>query len=99
MPAQRNNGRALVKVALVLVVLVAAGVWAFQSLRSTARVKVVDRDVAIDAVTGSVSVTADGGYKEIKSEAAGKVVDAQAINKDSRFTKRAPLVQLDTTEL
>jgi RND family efflux transporter MFP subunit len=99
MLAQRNNGRALVKVAIVLVVLIAAAVWASHSLRSTARVKIVNRDTAVDAVTGSVTVTADGGYKEIKSEAAGKVIEAQAINKDTPFQKNAPLVQLDTSDL
>jgi len=53
----------------------------------------------VDAVTGSVTITADGGYKEVRSEASGKVMHAQAINKDARFNKLDPLVQLDTTDL
>lgn len=99
MLAQRNNGRALVNVALVLVVLAAAGVVVYRSLRETARVKAVNRDTAVDAVTGTVLVTADGGFKEVKSEAPGKVKLAQAINKNSKFKAGDPLVQLDTTDL
>ncbi len=99
MLAQRNNGRAVVNVALVLAVLVAAGFVAYRNLRETARVKAVNRDTAVDAVTGTVLVTADGGFKELKSEAAGKVKSAQAINKKSKFKAGDPLVQLDTTDL
>jgi RND family efflux transporter MFP subunit len=67
-------------------------------LRSTARVKAVNRDVAVDAVTGSVVVHADGGFRDLKSEAAGKVAVAN-IKPGSHFQKGDVLVQLDTTEL
>src|SRR5688500_15827725 len=99
MLAPRTNGRAVVTVAIVLVVLAVAAVLVSRELRETARVKAVGRDTAVDAVTGTVTVTADGGYKEVRSEVPGKVVEAQAINKDSRFKKRDPLVQLDTADL
>ena len=95
----KTNGRAVVTVAIVLVVLVVAAVLVSRELRETARVKAVGRDTAVDAVTGTVAVTADGGYKEVKSEAPGKVLKAQAINKEARFKKGDPLVQLDTTDL
>src|SRR6187549_2405375 len=99
MLAQRNNGRALVTLAIVLVVLAAAAVVTYRSLRETARVKAVNHDIAVDAVTGTVLVTADGGFKEVKSESGGKVKHAQAINKESKFKAGDPLVQLDTTDL
>src|SRR5262245_12956038 len=99
MSAPKNKGRALVKIAVVVVVLVAAAAWASRGLRETARVKAASRDDAVDAVTGSVMVSADGGFKEIKSEAAGKVVEAQAIHVDTAFTAGAPLVKLDTSDL
>src|SRR4030095_11669014 len=99
MPVPRNRGRALVNVILILVLLVAACFYLTPRLRSTARVKAVNRDTAVDAVTGTVTITADGGYKEGKSEAAGKVINARAINKDSPFKKGDPLVKLDTTDL
>ena len=69
--AQKNNGRALVNVVIILVVLAAGVFVALRSLRSTARVMPVGRGTAVDAVTGSVIVTADGGFKEVKSEAGG----------------------------
>jgi len=97
--AQKNNGRVLVKVAVALLVVVVAGVFVWRRLESVARVKIVGRGLASDAVTGSVSVAADGGYKEVKSEAGGKVIDAQAINKGEHFKKGDPLVQLDTTDI
>src|SRR5947207_2098304 len=99
MSVPKNKGRALIKIAVIVVVLVAAAAWASRGLRDTARVKPASREDAVDAVTGSVTVFADGGYKEIKSEAGGKVSAAQAINKKTPFTKNAPLVQLDTTDL
>src|SRR5687768_1150704 len=99
MLAPRTNGRAVITVAIVLVILAVAAVLVSRELRETALVKAVSRQTAVDAVTGAVTVTADGGYKEVKSEAPGKVLNAQAINKDARFKKGAPLVQLDTTDL
>ena len=97
--AKKNNGRVLVNVGLILLVLAGAGFFAFRGLQGTARVKVVNRDTAVDAVTGSVLVSADGGYKEVKSELAGRVIDAQAINKGSHFKARDSLVQLDTSDI
>jgi RND family efflux transporter MFP subunit len=61
-------------------------------------VKAVNRDMAVDAVTGSVVVHAEGGFKELKSEAPGKVVQAN-LKPGSHFKKGDVLVQLDTTEI
>ncbi len=97
--AKKNNGRVLLKVFIVLAVLVAAGFFAYQSFQVTARVKAVNRDTAVDAVTGSVRVFADGGYREIRSQVPGTVIEAGAINKGNHFKKNDALVQLDTTEL
>lgn len=97
--AQKNNGRLLFKLGLVLAVLAVAGALMFRRFDDTARVKVVNRDVAVDAVTGSATVFADGGYREVRSEAAGKVKRAGAIDKDAYFKAGAPLVELDTTDL
>lgn len=98
MRAKKNNGSVLLKLGIVLVVLAGAGWLMLQNLQSTAKVKAVNRDMAIDAVTGSVVVQAEGGFKELKSEAPGKVVQAN-INPGSSFKKGDVLVQLDTTEL
>lgn len=98
MPATRNNGSILLKLGLVLLVLAGAGVALLYNTRDIARVKPVNRDTAIDAVTGSVVVHADGGFKELKSEAAGKVVVAN-LKPGTHFQKGDVLVQLDTTEL
>lgn len=98
MPAQRNNGNLVLKLVVTLAVLAGAAFLILQNLQGTARVKPVNLDMAVDAVTGSVVVQADGGFKELKSEAAGKVVMAN-IKPGSHFRKGDVLVQLDTTEL
>ncbi|MFM1747407.1 MAG: hypothetical protein RLZZ188_1073 [Verrucomicrobiota bacterium] len=98
MPANPSKGGLLVRIAVVLAVLAAAAFAVVHNLRDTARVKAVNRDTAIEAVTGSVVVQADGGFKELRSEAAGKVTVAN-IKPGSSFRKGDVLVQLDTTDL
>lgn len=83
---------------MALGLVAAAGFAIVHNLRDTAKVKAVNRDTAIDAVTGSVLVQAEGGFKELKAEAAGKVKVAN-IKPGSHFKKGDVLVQLDTTEL
>ncbi len=96
--AKKNNGSVLLKLGIVLVVLAGAGWVIFQNLQGTAKVKAVNRDMAIDAVTGSVVIQADGGFKELKSQAMGKVVKAN-IKPGSHFKQSDVLVQLDTSDL
>ena len=96
--AKKTNGSVLLKLGLVLALLAGAGYVVWHNLRGTARVKAVNRDVAVDAVTGSIVVQADGGFKQLKSEAAGKVVETN-IKPGSHFKKGDALVQLDTTEI
>lgn len=98
MRAKTNQGGIVLKVVVVLVLLAAASVALFYNFQSTARVKASERDNAVDAVTGSVTVQADGGMKDLKSEAAGKVVMAN-IDPSSKFKQHDVLVQLDTTDL
>ena len=98
MLAKKNNGSVLLKLGIVLLILAGASFAVLYNIRDTARVKPVNRDDAIDAVTGSVVVHADGGFKELKSEAAGKVVIAN-LKPGTHFKKGDVLVQLDTTEL
>lgn len=98
MQANPSKGSLLTRIAVALALLAAAGFAVVHNLRDTAKVKAVNRDTAIDAVTGSVLVQADGGFKELKSEAAGKVKVAN-IKPGSHFVKGDVLVQLDTTEL
>ena len=99
MVAKKNKGGVLLKLGVVLVVLVAVGVAAFFSLRGTARVMPVRRALAEDAVTGSVTIDADGGVKELKSEAQGKVINVHKIKGGSKFKKNDPLVLLDESDL
>lgn len=86
------------KLGVALVVVAIAGYFLFRNFQVTAVVKAVGRDTAVDAVTGSVTIFADGGMKELKTEAAGRVKTA-AIKPGSHFKKGDILVQLDTTEL
>lgn len=99
MSPKRNSGRLLLKLGLALVVLAGIGVALFYSLRSTARVAVVKRALAEDLVPGSVTIDADGGIRELKSEAAGKVIDVEGIKPGRKFKKGDPLVKLDDRDL
>ncbi|MES2694997.1 MAG: efflux RND transporter periplasmic adaptor subunit [Verrucomicrobiota bacterium] len=98
MRANSQKGSLLVKLGVVLLVLAVAGFFAFRNFQGTAFVKAVGRDTAVDAVTGSVIIHADGGMKELKTEAPGKVAMTN-IKPGSSFKKGDILVQLDTTEL
>lgn len=100
MRPRNNKGGALVKLAIVLVVLAAIGVAAFARLQKTVRVKAAKIDTAVDAVTGSVTVDADGGTrKELKSEGEGTVSECQAIADGAKFKKGDVLLRLDTSDL
>lgn len=99
MTAKKNNGSVLLKLGLVLVVLAAAGYFTLQRLQGTARVKLVKRDNAVDAVTGTVIVDADGGTRTFRSEAPGRVVLCEAIDPAARFREGDVLVVLDSSEL
>ncbi len=98
MIAKKNNGSILLYLGIVLLVLAGAGFAFWYTMRDTARAKPVNRDTAVDVVTGSVEVHAEGGFRELRCEAAGKVVVAN-IKPGSAFKKGDVLVQLDTTEL
>ncbi|MBM3864469.1 MAG: efflux RND transporter periplasmic adaptor subunit [Verrucomicrobia bacterium] len=93
-----RSGRRLLLPALAVALAAGVAFAFFQGTRATARVKAANRDTAIDAVTGSVVVDAEGGFKELRSEAAGKVVTA-ILRPGTHFRKGEVLVQLDTTEL
>lgn len=95
----RNNGSLLLKLALVLVVVAGLAVLAFVGLQTTASVATVSRGLAVDAVTGSVMVHADGGIRELKSLAGGTVVWCEAIDPGEKFKEGDKLVELDTTDL
>src|SRR5687767_2344393 len=96
---KNNNGGVLLKLAIVLVVLGGIAVAVFFAFRSPARVVMVKRALAEDAVPGSVTIDAEGGIKQLKSDADGKVMDVQKIGEGLKFKKDDPLVVLDTTDL
>ncbi|MSU48592.1 MAG: efflux RND transporter periplasmic adaptor subunit [Opitutus sp.] len=99
MSAKKNNGRVLLKLGLALVGLAGLGVALFLGFQNTARVEAVKRGAAVDAVTGSARVDADGGLRELPSEVAGKVMWCEAIDSGRAFKVGEKLVQLDTADL
>ncbi len=99
MLVKKNNGSILLKVGLVLVVLAVAGYFALLSFQESARVKLVGRGDAADAVTGTVAVDADGKTKDLTSEAGGRVVKCDAIDPTRKFKESEILVQLDDSDL
>ncbi|MBL9202034.1 MAG: efflux RND transporter periplasmic adaptor subunit [Opitutaceae bacterium] len=98
MPAKNNNGRVLPVLGVVLVLLAAGGYFAFQNLQATARVKLATRDTAVDAVTGSVTIFADRGVRDLKIQVPGIVLSTN-IKPGTHFKKGDVLVSLDTKEI
>jgi RND family efflux transporter MFP subunit len=94
-----KTGNAVLKLVLVLAVLAGGVVAVMFGLRPVATVDVVTRDVAVDAVPGSVEVVAEKGLQTLRIEGAGRVVDAKALDPGESFKQDDVLLTLDTTEL
>lgn len=99
MLVRKNNGRVLLQLVLVLLVLAGAGYVALQQFRPVARVKAAERQIAADAVTGTVTVDADGGTRDFKSDAEGRVIWCEALRQSAKFKKDDKLLELDKTDL
>ncbi len=98
MIAKNNQGRVLPLLGIALVALAVGGWFVFQNFQATARVKLAARDTAVDAVTGSVLVSADGGSRELRIQVPGKVASTN-IEPGTSFKKGDVLVSLDTRDL
>lgn len=99
MSAPNGKSGKLFKVGIVLVVLVIAGVIAFNRFRSTAIVATVERGKAEDIVPGSVVVHADKDLQEIKSELPGRVAWIDPRQLGEPFKSGEPIVKLDASDL
>lgn len=94
-----NHGNALVKVLVVLVLVAGIVVAVRFGLRETVIVDRVTVGYAVDVVPGSVEVRADKNLQELKIEAAGRVLQCEALEPGKPFKKGDLLVELDTTDL
>ena len=99
MPGKNGKINVVLKLAVVLAVVVAAAWLAFNGFRATAVVATVRRDAAVDIVTGSVVVHADGDLKEVKSEADGRVAWCAALDAGRPFKQGDELMRLDSEDL
>lgn len=99
MPATNNNLRIALKLGLGLAVIAALVIMAFLQFRDTAMVATVKRDTAVDIVTGSIVVHADGDLKELKSELGGRVAWCDPLDPGKEFKKDDELMKLDSTDL
>lgn len=100
MTAKNGNISLLLKLALAAAVVVAVTVVALQRLSDTVVVAPVTRGKAVSAVPGSVVVAADqGGIRELKSEAPGRVANSDALVDGRPFKKGDVLLELDTKDL
>ena len=99
MPEKNRKNNAGLKLAVVLAAVVALAWLVVTSFRATAVVATVRRDTAVDVVTGSVIVHADGDLKEVMSEADGKVAWCAALNTGRPFKQGDELVRLDSEDL
>ena len=99
MPEKTANNRVVLKTVIALAVLGGAGWLALNRFRATAIVAVVKRDAAVDIVSGSVVVHADGNLKELKSEQKGRVVWCDALDTGRAFKRGDEVIRLDPTEI
>ncbi len=103
MPAKNDNGNAALKLIVVLAVLLAAVVFARSYFSAPAVVATVARGTAVDIVTGSVVVHAEGGggdYFPLKSELAGRVAWCEPLDpKSAGFKQGDELLRLDVDDL
>lgn len=99
MSAQTANPRVLARLAIVAVILAAAGIVAFYRFRATATVATVQRGTAADIVTGSVVVHADKDLQQIKSEVDGRVIWIDPRQLGEPFKANEKILKLDSTDL
>ncbi len=99
MAAKNDKGNVALKLLVALVIVVAAAWLVLGQFRATAVVAAVERGDAVDIVTGSVVVHAEGNVKELKSEAAGRVEWCEALATGAVFKKGDELVRLDSSDL
>ncbi|MDO8543494.1 MAG: efflux RND transporter periplasmic adaptor subunit [Opitutaceae bacterium] len=99
MSAKNGSFRFALKVLVVVALLAVAGYFAMINFGPVAMVEPVQRGKAVDAVTGSVNVNADGGIRPLKSEAAGRVLKCDALAEDRTFKQGDVLVELDDSDV
>ncbi len=103
MPAKNGKSNAVLKLIVVLAVLAAAAIFARRYFSTPAIVATVARGNAVDIVTGSVVVHAEGGggdFFPLKSESAGRVAWCDPLDpKGPGFKQGDELLKLDTDDL
>ena len=99
MCAKSGSSHFVLKLLLVVALVVGAGYVGWRSFGTTAIVEPVRRDLAVDAVTGSVNVNADGGIRALKTKASGRVIKCDALGEDQSFKEGDILVELDASEI
>ena len=97
MSAQNRKSRTGLKVVILLAVLFGAGLVGLGLLRPEARVAAVVAGKAVNAVPGSVTVTAEY-IMELKSEADGRMLSSE-LDPGLKVTKGGTLVQIDSSDL
>jgi RND family efflux transporter MFP subunit len=97
MSAQNRKSRTGLKVVILLALLVGGGLVGFGLLRPEARVAAVVSGKAVNAVPGSVTVTAEY-IMELKSEADGRMLSSE-LDPGLRVAKGGTLVEIDSSDL
>lgn len=100
MLAKNGNVRVVLKFALAGAAVIAVAYLALNYARATALVATVARGAAVDIVTGSVVVHADGDLFELKSPLAGRVAWCEPLDpRNAGFKKGDDLLRLDSEDL
>jgi RND family efflux transporter MFP subunit len=99
MTAKNGSISLILKLALALAVIAAVAFVALQRFSETVAVEPVRRGKAVSAVPGSVTVYADKGIREFKSDLPGRVENCDALDPERPFKKGDVLLKLDSSDL
>jgi RND family efflux transporter MFP subunit len=89
----------VLKLVLVLAVLAAAAAAGTYFLRPVAKVVTVTKGPAINAVSGSVVVQAEGGSRSLTADVGGRIIWCDPLDPNKEAKKGDKIVQLDTRDI
>lgn len=99
MTAKNGNISLVLKFGLAIAAIAAVAFVVWHRLSDTAIVEAVRRGKAVSAVPGSVTVYADKGIREFKSDVPGRVDLCEALDPGRAFKKGDMLMKLDSADL
>jgi RND family efflux transporter MFP subunit len=94
-----NKSTSWLKLVLLLGVLAAAAVAVSYFLRPVAKVVVVTKGLAINAIAGTVVIQAEGGSRSLTGDVGGRIVWCDPLAPNREVKKGDPILKLDTADI